>query len=197
MTSTSAESTASAESPTRSRTRRAILTAAATVLARNRSATLAEIAEAAAVGRTTVHRYFADRDELIKATVADSITAIGDSILDARLEEGPAREAMHRLITAMVDTYEHMMFLWGEPAMLELIDPADNPDIADRSVRELIARGQAEGVFDPDVSVDWIQQTLWALTYTGGEAGAKGELPRHGVAATVIRTFERGLYRGN
>lgn len=190
MTSTSAES------PTRTRTRRAILAAASTALARNRSATLAEIAEAAQVGRTTVHRYFADRDELVKAAVADSIRVISESTLDAKLDQGPPKEAMRRLITAMVDTYERMMFIWGEPAMLELIDEADNPDDADQAVRGLIARGQAEGVFDPDVSVDWIQQTLWALTYTGGEAGAKGQLPRHGVAAVVIRTFERGMVVG-
>jgi len=190
MTSTSAES------PVRTRTRRAILAAASTALARNRTATLAEIAEAAQVGRTTVHRYFADRDELVKAAVADSIRVISESTLDAKLDQGPPKEAMRRLITAMVDTYERMMFIWGEPAMLELIDEADNPDDADQAVRGLIARGQSEGVFDPDVSVDWIQQTLWALTYTGGEAGAKGQLPRHGVAAVVIRTFERGIAVG-
>ncbi|HEY1176644.1 MAG TPA: TetR/AcrR family transcriptional regulator [Phytomonospora sp.] len=190
MTSTSADS------PTRSRTRRAILAAAATTLSRNRAATLAEIAEAAPVGRTTVHRYVPVRDELLTAAVADSIDVINQSIFDAKLDEGPTREAMRRLITAMVDTYERMMFVWGEQAMLELIDQAGTDDTADRAVRDLIARGQAEGVFDADVSVDWIQQTLWALTYTGGEAGAKGQLPKHGVAAVVIRTFERGMVVG-
>ncbi|MDQ3577436.1 MAG: TetR/AcrR family transcriptional regulator, partial [Actinomycetota bacterium] len=42
----------------RARTRRAILDAAISVLSRNPAASLAEVAEAAQVGRTTVHRYF-------------------------------------------------------------------------------------------------------------------------------------------
>ncbi len=44
--------------PTRNRTERAILEAAVSVLARDRAATLPQIAQAAGVGRTTLHRYF-------------------------------------------------------------------------------------------------------------------------------------------
>ena len=51
----------------RGRTRKAILDAAMSVLAENPSAPLSEIAAAAEVGRSTVHRYFAERTELIKA----------------------------------------------------------------------------------------------------------------------------------
>src|SRR5918995_1052203 len=70
--------------PTRSgvrdTTRRAILGAAASVLARDRAATLAEIAEAAGVGRSTLHRHFADREELVAAAVEDSLAALGQAV---------------------------------------------------------------------------------------------------------------------
>ena len=55
------------ESATRTRTRQAILAAAVTVFARDPSAALGEVAAAAGVGRTTLHRYFAERSDLLAA----------------------------------------------------------------------------------------------------------------------------------
>ena len=86
----------------RDRTRGAILAAAASVLARDRTATLSDIAEASGVGRTTLHRYFPDRESLIEATVKDSIRAIQQSVAEAVLDQGPALDAMRRAVAAMV-----------------------------------------------------------------------------------------------
>lgn len=180
-------------SSTRNRTRAAILDAAATALARNRSATLGEIAELAAVGRTTLHRYFPDREELVRAAVADSLQAIARNALAARLDEGPARDALRRLIAAMVGTYERSLFVWGAPAGVPEVDAGTAPAEADAAVRRLIERAQEEGAVDPSMSVDWVQQVLWAVTYTGGEAGAKGQIARGGVVDLVVRTFESGV----
>ena len=57
------------ESATRTRTRQAILAAAVTVFARDPSAALGEVAAAAGVGRTTLHRYFPERSDLLSALV--------------------------------------------------------------------------------------------------------------------------------
>ncbi|MFB4320381.1 TetR/AcrR family transcriptional regulator [Actinomadura sp. 21ATH] len=198
--------TESPESGVRGRTRRAILGAAASLLARRRGATLAEIAEAADVGRSTLHRYFPDRDELMRAVVDDSVEAIGRSVEDAAIGDGPPLEAMRRLVAAMVESGDRIMFLWGDPRVLEEYGPrarwgdaaeedceGDAARIADDPVLDLIRRGQAEGVFDAELSPEWIQHTLWSLVFTGVEDADKGLLPRHGVTATVIRTFENGI----
>lgn len=185
---------ASPESGTRNRTRRAILTAGATALCRNRAATLADIAEAADVGRSTLHRYFPDREELVTAVIADSIQGLTRSVSEARIDEGPPREAMRRLVAAMVDVGDRLLFLFSDPRTLEGVGQCgDSETREDRSVIELIERGQAAGVFDPHVSADWIQRVLWGLVYTGCEAANDGSLPRHGVTAAVIRTFENGV----
>ncbi|MEU2394646.1 TetR/AcrR family transcriptional regulator [Streptomyces sp. NPDC007369] len=186
-------SSAAVESGTRSRTRRAILGAAAEVLARDRGATLADIAKAAQVGRSTLHRYFPDRDMLVKAAVADAYLVIQQSILDAAVDEGPPLEAMRRLVAAMVGTGERLLFLYGDSTVLEGFEAGDEPDSVAQMVSDLIRRGQAEGVFDPDVAVQWIQDTLWALVYTGCDSASRGVLPRHGVPAAVIRTLENGI----
>ncbi|MFE2291393.1 TetR/AcrR family transcriptional regulator [Streptomyces sp. NPDC059452] len=191
-------SSASMESGTRSRTRRAILGAAAEVLARDRAATLADIAEAAEVGRSTLHRYFPDRDVLVKAAVADAYLVIQQSIQDAAVDEGPPLEALRRLVAAMVDTGDRMVFLYGDSRVLEDFgegdeEAGDGPDSVSRMMTGLIERGQADGVFAPDLAVQWVQDTLWALVYAGCDAAGRGVLPRHGVAVAVMRMLENGI----
>jgi AcrR family transcriptional regulator len=176
----------------RNRTRRAILEAAASVLARDRTATLADVAAAAEVGRSTLHRYFADREELVGAAVDDALRVLGQSVAEAALDQGPPLEAMRRLVAAMVGVGDRLLFLFGDPRVLE---GREEPAPTDRPVLALIERGQAEGVFDPEVSPAWIEHVLWALVYTAAEEAGTGRLPRHGIASTVIRTFENGIRR--
>jgi hypothetical protein len=104
---------------------------------------------------------------------------------------------MRRLVAAMVEAGDRIMFLWGDPRVLAEYGPEPSEDDADHTaddpVLRLIERGQAEGAFDPGLPAAWIQHTLWSLVFTGVEDADKGLLPRHGVAATVIRTFENGI----
>jgi AcrR family transcriptional regulator len=179
---------------TRSRTRRAILSAAASVLGRDYHATLADIADAADVGRTTLHRYFPDRAGLINAAIADSIEVIEQSVADAAIDQGSPAEAMRRLVTAMVAVGDRLVFLFGDPRVLEGRGAADAPPPRDDSVIALIKRGQAEGAFDPDATPAWIQRVLWSLVYTAYKDADACGLPRHGIVSTVIRTLENGIY---
>jgi AcrR family transcriptional regulator len=181
------------KSSVRSRTRDAILAAAASVLARDRAATLPAIAEVAGVGRTTLHRYFPDRESLIAAAIHDSIRAVSESIADARLDQGSALDAMRRAVAAMVAVGDRLMFVFGDSRLLKGHAAPDAREPLDDPVLELIKRGQAEGVFDPEVSSSWIEHVLWVLVYRGCEDADSGELPRHGITATVIRTLENGI----
>jgi AcrR family transcriptional regulator len=178
----------------RNRTRGAILAAAASVLARDRTATLSDIAEASGVGRTTLHRYFPDRDSLIEAAIKDSIQAIQQSVAEAVLDQGPALDAMRRAVAAMVAVGDRLMFVFGDPRLLEDYGARDGAAPPDDPVIDLIRRGQDEGVFDSEVSASWIQHVLWVLVYRGCEDADSGELPRHGITATVIRTLENGIH---
>jgi AcrR family transcriptional regulator len=178
----------------RSRTRGAILAAAASVLARDRTATLPDIAEAAGVGRTTLHRYFPDREALIEAAIEDSIQAINQSVAEAALDQGPSPEAMRRAVAAMVAVGDRLMFVFGDPRVLRDYRAPDGVVPPSDPVLDLIRRGQDEGAFDPEVGASWIQHVLWVLVYRGCEDADRGELPRHGITATVVRTLENGIH---
>lgn len=170
------------------------MAAAAAVLARDRTATLPDIAEAAGVGRTTLHRYFPDREALIGAAIEDSIQAIQQSVAEAALEQGSSLDAMRRAVAAMIAVGDRLLFVFGDPRVLGGYTARNAAAPPNDPVIDLIKRGQAEGVFDPEVSASWIQHVLWVLVYRACEDADRGELPRHGVTATVIRTLENGIH---
>ncbi|MFE5953571.1 TetR family transcriptional regulator [Streptomyces massasporeus] len=73
----------------RGRTRRAILHAAASVLSRRRDATPADIAAAADVGRSSLQRYFPDREDCLHRLAA--------SLQEARIDQGPPSQGLRRV----------------------------------------------------------------------------------------------------
>ncbi|MEO3977837.1 TetR family transcriptional regulator [Streptomyces sp. CAU 1734] len=177
----------------RGRTRRAILSAAASVLSRSRGATLAEIAAAAGIGRSTLQRYYPDREELESAVVEDSLRLLDEALADARIEEGAPLEALRRLVTAMLGVGDQVLFLYGDPRITEAVEAREEPDTVAEDIRRLIGRGQAEGVLDSGVGPEWIEHVLWAQVSAGCMAVGGGDLPRHGAAVQVIRTLEHGI----
>jgi AcrR family transcriptional regulator len=178
-------------SGSQARTRAAILAATASVLATNPLATLPDIANAAGVGRTTLHRYFADRERLIHEATLDAIRVLDETVAQAATDQGPAIDAMRRLINAKVSIGDRVLFLFGDAIGRRNITGPDGPNR--EPVIALIKRGQDEGAFDPELSVTWIERALYALVRQGCEDANNGEMLRHTVAPTVIRTFERGV----
>ncbi|WP_409435765.1 TetR/AcrR family transcriptional regulator [Mycobacterium sp. SMC-14] len=173
------------------RTRAAILEATASVLARDRTATLPEIAAAAQVARSTLHRYFNDRERLIYETTLDSIRVISDILATAATAEGPAIEAMRRVITTLVPEGDRIVFLFADPAVLRDVPAEDLPNSA--PILELIARGQEEGVFDPGLSTEWIRIALFGMMVKACSDAAHGLISRHSIVPTLTRIFEHGV----
>lgn len=173
------------------RTRAAILGATASVLARDRAATLPMIAAAAEVARSTVHRYFADRERLIYEATLDSIRVINETIAVAAIDQGPARDAMRRLITGLVPEGDRIVFLFADPAVLREIPGEQLPNAT--PILELIVRGQHEGAFDPEISAEWIRIALFGLMIKASREAAYGLVARHTIVPTLTRIFERGV----
>lgn len=177
-----------------SRTRAAILEATASVLARDRTATLPEIAVAAQVARSTLHRYFADRDRLIYETTLDSVRVISDILATAATDEGSAVDAMRRVITTLAPEGDRIVFLFADPAVLRDIPAEQLPNSA--PVLDLIIRGQHEGVFDSELAPEWIRIALFGMLVKACSEAAHGTVPRHSIVPSVIRIFERGVTAG-
>jgi AcrR family transcriptional regulator len=181
-----------ASSGARARTRAAILAATASVFATNRSATLSDVANAAGVGRTTVHRYFTDRDRLIYEATTDSIRLMNNAVAEAATEQGSASDAIRRTITALISVGDRILFLYGDPSVLRGVPADQRPN--EKVLTDLIERGQAEGTLAAELSTSWILHALYGLLLKGCEDAHAGDLPRHTVAPLIIRTFEHGMF---
>src|SRR5262249_58844283 len=68
-------------------------------LERDPKPSLARIATAAGVSRPTLYAHFPTREDLVEATVKRTLTEVQQEIAAADIGEGPAGEALERLIS--------------------------------------------------------------------------------------------------
>jgi AcrR family transcriptional regulator len=183
---------AAPESGTRARTRRAILDAAVRVLSQQSSASLAEVAAAAGVGRTTMHRYFPERADLLTGITNDLLEKIAAAAGRARPDAGPAMAAMERLCQAFFALGDGLMLTVNEPHLFT--DPAwTDESETDRTLMRLVERGQAEGTIDPDLSPEWVQAVLWSLLYAAWMHARESDVPEHDALALCLRTLRKAV----
>jgi AcrR family transcriptional regulator len=183
------------ESGTRARTRRAILAAAIAVLSKNGGASLGEIATAADVGRTTLHRYFPERSDLLRAIGVEALERVAAAAGRARLGDGPALDALVRYCHELFELGDVLTLLFADPAVME-DDLWREQTETDRELLRLVERGHADGTIDPDVPPAWAQNVLWALLYAAWELGRESGASRHNALALCVRSLRRTLTPG-
>lgn len=185
--------TATQESTTRARTRRAIVDAAVATLSADHAASLADVAEAAGVGRTTVHRYFPERSDLLAAIGTDVRERIEAATARARLDEGPAPDALDRLCLEYFELGDRLMLLDDVPQFWAWsgLEEEEDDDPSDRELLALVRRGQAEGTLDPDVDSTWLRTVLWSLLYGAWEQTREHDTPKHTALSLCLRTLRK------
>jgi TetR/AcrR family transcriptional repressor of lfrA len=176
------------ERGSRARTRQAIIAAAIDVLGTNPSASLGEIATAADVGRTTLHRYFAERSDLLKAINVEGLARLDRATVRARLDDGSAADALGRLCAEYFDLGGLLSLIFTEPQLVDTTawDQSDCGDVAFAAVME---RGHRDGTIDPDLPVTWVQYLLWSQLYAGWSYIAETGASRHEALRLLVRTF--------
>lgn len=149
----------------RDRTVRTILDAAAAILAeRGGNASMADIAEAAGVGRATVYRYFPTRDALLDALCEAGTAELSRVLGKADLDRIAVPEGLARVARALIGLGSKYAALMPTGALGPL-----GQQVADRNkvdprqliepVHALLRRGVAEGVLRDDLTTE----TLWGM----------------------------------
>lgn len=176
----------------RGRTRTAILEAAVALWARDFSASVSDIADRAEVSRSTLHRYFPDRQSLIDGTLATALSCLEEDIGQGVDESAPAVRQLEHMIRALIDNGDRVIFLFSDPGRF-----ADNPQWDDQdddgSLDPLVIDAQAAGDLDPQIAVSWIVATMYSLVYIAAEAIDNQTMSRHDAQDAAVRTFFRGV----
>lgn len=173
----------------RSRTRRAIIDAAVTVIAGNPAATMADIAAAAGVGRSTLHRYFSERSDLMRA-VALHVHAVSTAAIAAADPAcGPVDAALRRVVESQLDLGPIVLYIYTDPTLLADPELAAHLDTGDEAIVEVLARATADGpVYPPG----WARRVFWALLLTGYDAIRQDGIPRHQVVDAIMSSLTNG-----
>ncbi|MFC7880190.1 TetR/AcrR family transcriptional regulator [Isoptericola sp. NPDC057391] len=177
------------ETGVRARTRRAIVEAAVTQLARDPGVALGQIADAAGVGRTTLHRYFPDRAGLLTAVAEESADRVRGARERARLEAGTAREALVRLCPEYLLLGDLLTLMFTGVVPDSAIDDCEDDD----PLVALVERGRDDGSIDPALSVGWVIGTLWAQLYLAWATLREGSEARHDVVQQLMRTVDKAV----
>lgn len=186
--------TAVTDTPARTRTRTAILNAAMSLLLQHPGASLGEVADAAGVARSTLHRYFPERSDLLAAMTVFAEHQMAAATGRARLDEGTAAEALVRLCHEYFDQWD--MFMWSYVESLKGDDePCEDPVSLDPDMAAVIERGYADGTIDPLLPNAWIQRTMWAVLYSAQELVRQGESRHRGLDLT-LRTLQKVIAPG-
>ncbi|MFJ6082799.1 TetR/AcrR family transcriptional regulator [Streptomyces sp. NPDC092369] len=173
---------------------RAILEAAELVLAADPNASMEQIAEAAGVARTTVHRRFASRQALIEALAESAVRQLTQAIEDARPDTTPPLIALHRVTANVLRIKGAWSYALGRPSDEGGAAAAGWDQVGARCV-ELLGRARAEGLLDPAMDLEWVRRVYYALI---GEALHDAERPDpdpDALATLVVDTLLYGTGR--
>lgn len=181
-----------AESGVKVRTRRAILDAAIDVLTQSPTASLGDIATAANVGRTTLHRYFPERSDLLRAIGADVLEKVSIGTRKARLDEGDAPAALARLCQEYFEFGEVFLLLFTMPELMSEPEWTEQSD-DDRALLLLVERGHRDGTIDPELPAEWVQQLLWSVLYAAWELVRNEDMAKHRALSLCLRTLAKAI----
>lgn len=187
-----ATGTGAARTGIRARTRAAILDAAAEVLITTPAASLGQIATAADVGRTTLHRYFPERLDLLRALARHVTELSTEAIERAEPGGGTPQAALRRVVEGQFDLGPILLFVYSEPALAGDAELWAELAQSENAVDTILIRvGETTGATLP---LSWQRRTFWALLYAAWEAAKQQTTPRHELVDAIMTTLTRGIF---
>lgn len=170
-----------------------LLPAVASALADNLGASLQEIADAAGVGRTTLHRHFPTR-QLLTDAVAQHALRECERVMDAcGFDDLAVPDVLDRLSREVLSLAVAYALIYAEPPITNLTDLQAEAAVQDNRFECFAARGQAEGHFRTDVPSRWIVYSIGSQAMAVGFAVRAGFIATRDVERLFLTTVLGGL----
>jgi AcrR family transcriptional regulator len=171
---------------------RAILEAAERVLSADPGASMEQIAAAAGVARTTIHRRFTHRQALIEALAVSAARQLAQAVEDGRPDTAPPSVALHRITANVLEVKGAWAFALGLGADPGSEAAALHQDIGRRCIT-LLERAREAGLVDEAADLHWLRRVYYALL---GESlhGSPDDtgLDTDALAARIVDTLLHG-----
>lgn len=159
------------------------------ILPKNPTASINEIADAAAVGRSTVHRHFDDRNDLIEALAQHVYLLSDQAVARADPQSGPAPAALKRVAEEQLDIGLALDFIYNEQVVRRRPELVADLQVADQLVASIVQRAERKG---QDIPTEWRIRVFWTLLRLGAEFVDEGH-SRHVVLDAIMQTMTSGI----
>ena len=184
------------QSSTLGRSRRAakrpLLDVVAEVLLAQPGASLAEVAEAAGISRTTLHKHYATRDDLVRA-VGLRATEIYEQAVDRVADEPGTEAGLRQLLAAMIESGPQLTFLWRNPVLDEDHELTQRYIDVEKRCLAVLDRARSQGLLATSTPDWWMLQTVYSLVYTAAESVQFGKLAPLDAPDLALSTLLHGL----
>jgi len=167
---------------------RSLLDIAAGVLVADPAASLAQVARAAGIGRTTLHKHYATRDDLLYAVAHRAIDLWEEAV--SSIPDGPDG-GLRALAEAMIPIGPQLEFLWRTPAFDHVVEINERWRVVEKRGLAVLQRAKTQGVLKPATDW-WLLQTFYSLVYVAAESIQNGKLARADAPDLVLATYLTG-----
>lgn len=188
-----------AAAPPRPASRPSLLDVAAEVLVADPAASLAQVAEAAGIGRTTLHKHYPTRDDLLCA-VGDRALELWEQAVAGvpdtdRTEDGvaPPESGLRAILAAMIPVGPQLAFLWRTPSFDHETRIDARWCAVEAATLAVLQRAQARGVIAAGIPDWWLLRTFFSLVYVAAESVKTGHLAPRDAPGLALGTFLHGI----
>lgn len=164
---------------------RTLLDTAAEVLVANPAAPLGAVAQAAGIGRTTLHKHYPTRHDLLVAVAHHCLDRCGAALDGA--------DSLHQLISALVPVGPQLAFLFRHPSLDADAELAERIKALDAPVTAIVEAAQRSHQLRTDRPSWWIVSTIYALVYVAWEGVTGGYLAPRDAPDLVLDTLLNGV----
>jgi AcrR family transcriptional regulator len=172
----------------------AILDATERLVARHTTLSMAAVAAEAHVSRPTLYSHYPSLAVLVEAAAERAINVSAAAVDAAEPAVGPADEALVRVLGVSwshLARQDALARSAAEHLSSERLQRKHAPLMA--RMRELVVRGQADGVFRTDLPADWLVQTFYALVHAAADHARAHRLKRS-AAQEMLETTIRDVF---
>lgn len=170
--------------------RPSLLDVAAEVLVADPAASLAEVAAAAGIGRTTLHKHYATRDDLLCAVGYRAIDLWEQAISGVTGTDPDG--GLRALTAAMIPIGPQLAFLWRTPAFDHVQELSERWKAVEARGLAVLKRAQDRGILRAGVPDWWLLQTFYSIIYVAAESVGVGQLAPLDAPGLALSTFLHG-----
>ena len=171
--------------------KRSLLDVAAEVLVADPSASLTQVAEAAGIGRTTLHKQYATREDLLRA-VGNRVIDLWEQVTEVASADD-ADGGLRAAIEAMIPIGPQLAFLWRTPSFDHDQDLETRWNAFTQQTLAILKRAQDRGVISAAVPDWWLLSTFHAVIYIASERVQLGHLARLDAPGLALSTLLHGI----